>query len=121
MNIRLIANTAGYILWVEAGFMLLPVVVSLIYGDGCWSAFLLCAAICAVIGTVLHFIKAKHTSLQNRDGYATVAIAWVLLSLFGALPYVVALRHRWPARVYHSQLPTVATSKLAQSSGHTEH
>lgn len=89
MNIRLIANTSGYILWVEAGCMLLPMAVSLIYGDGCWGAFLLCAAICALVGTALRLIKAKHTSLQNRDGYATVAIAWVLLSLFGALPYVV--------------------------------
>ena len=48
MNIRLIANTAGSILWVEAGCMLLPVVVSLIYGDGCWSAFLL-ASRCVVM------------------------------------------------------------------------
>ncbi len=89
MNIRLIANTAGYILWVEAGFMLLPMAVSLIYRDGCWSVFLLCAAICAAVGTALHFIKARHTSLQNRDGYATVALAWLLLTLFGALPYVL--------------------------------
>ncbi|MBR5572417.1 MAG: TrkH family potassium uptake protein [Oscillospiraceae bacterium] len=89
MNFRLIANTAGYILWVEAGFLLLPMVVSLIYRDGCWSAFLLCAAICAAVGALLRAIKARHTSLQNRDGYAAVALAWVLLSLFGALPYVM--------------------------------
>lgn len=88
MNIRLIANTAGYILWVEAAFLLLPLVISLIYGDGCWQQWLWCAAICAVIGTLLRICKAKRTSLQNRDGYATVALAWVLLALFGALPYV---------------------------------
>ena len=88
MNIRLIANTSGYILWVEAGFMLLPMVVSLIYRDGCTQSWLLCALICAAVGTALHLIKAKRTNLQNRDGYATVALAWMLLILFGALPYV---------------------------------
>ena len=88
MNIRLIANTAGYILWVEAGFLLLPLLVSFIYADGCWSTFLLCAAICALVGTLLRLCKAKRTNLHNRDGYATVALAWVLLTLFGALPYV---------------------------------
>ena len=30
MNIRLIANTAGYILWVEAGFLLLPLIVFIV-------------------------------------------------------------------------------------------
>ena len=88
MNIRLIANTAGYILWVEAAFLLLPLIVSFIYADGCWSTFLLCAAICFVVGTLLRLCKAKRTNLHNRDGYATVALAWVLLTLFGALPYV---------------------------------
>lgn len=88
MNIRLIANTAGYILWVEAGFLLLPLIVSFIFADGCWQQWLWCAAICAVIGTVLRLFKAKRTNLHNRDGYATVALAWVLLTLFGALPYV---------------------------------
>lgn len=89
MNIRLIANTSGYILWVEAGFLLLPLIVSLIYRDGCWQSWLICALLCAVIGTALRFIKAKRTNLQNRDGYATVALAWLLLVLFGALPYVM--------------------------------
>ncbi len=88
MNIRLIANTAGYILWVEAGFLLLPLIVSFIYADGCWQQWLLCAAICAVTGLLLRLCKAKRTNLHNRDGYATVALAWVLLTLFGALPYV---------------------------------
>ena len=40
MNIRLITRTVGYILWVEGGFMLLPLLISLGYGDGCWEAFL---------------------------------------------------------------------------------
>lgn len=120
MNIRLIAHTSGYILWVEAGFMLLPLAVSLLYGDGCWLSFLLCAAICAAVGTVLHLIKAKRTALQNRDGYATVAVAWVLLSLFGALPYVVtgAIPHYIDA-VFEtaSGLTTTGASILTQIEG----
>ena len=39
MNFRLIFNTMGYILWVEAGFLMLPPVVALVYGENCWLAF----------------------------------------------------------------------------------
>ena len=75
MNIRLIANTAGYILWVEAGFLLLPLLVSFIYADGCWQQWLLCAAICAVTGLLLRICKAKRTNLHNRDGLS--ARTWI--------------------------------------------
>ena len=40
MNIRLITRTVGYILWVEGGFMLLPLLVSLGYDDGSREAYL---------------------------------------------------------------------------------
>lgn len=120
MNIRLIANTSGYILWVEAGFMLFPLLVSFLYGDGCWSAFLLCIAICVAAGGALRAVKVKRTSLQNRDGYVTVALAWLLLSLFGALPYVItgAIPHYVDA-VFEtaSGLTTTGASILTQIEG----
>ena len=40
MNFRLILNIMGYTLWVEAGCLLLPLLVSVGYGEACWEPFL---------------------------------------------------------------------------------
>lgn len=88
MNFRLLSHTMGYILWVEAGFLLLPALTACIYAETCWQQFLLTALLCATAGTVLHLIPVKKTQMHSRDGFAAVALSWVLLSLFGALPYV---------------------------------
>ena len=88
MNFRLLSHTMGYILWVEAGFLLLPALTACIYAETCWQQFLLTALLCAAAGTVLHLIPVKKTQMHSRDGFAAVALSWVLLALFGALPYV---------------------------------
>ena len=83
MNIRLITRTVGYILWVEAGFMLLPLLVSLGYGDGCWEAFLSSALLCGILGSLAYLVPVTRMRMQGRDGYAAVALAWVALTLLG--------------------------------------
>ena len=79
MNFRLIFNTMGYILWVEAGFLMLPPVVALVYGENCWLAFLLSATLCGVVGTLLHLVKPKKAQMHSRDGFMAVALSWILL------------------------------------------
>lgn len=88
MNFRLLSHTMGYILWVEAGFLLLPALTACIYAETCWQQFLLTALLCATAGTVLHLIPVKKAQMHSRDGFVAVALSWVLLSLFGALPYM---------------------------------
>jgi len=91
MNIRLIVKTVGYMLLVEAGCMILPLVVSLYYGESTWRVFVLVAAVCALLGAVM--ARPRHGDnvlMQGRDGYVAVAAAWVSLTLFGAVPYVIS-------------------------------
>ena len=88
MNYRMIATVLGYTLCVEAVFLLLPVPVSLYYGESGWHAFLLTAALCMALGVLLTRVPVKRRQMQGRDGYVAVALVWVVLSLFGALPYV---------------------------------
>lgn len=90
MNIRLIGNTLGYVLWVEAGFLLLPVAVSLCCGDGCLLPFLSALFLCALCGGLLRMIPVRNRQMQSRDGYATVALAWIALSVFGTVPYLLS-------------------------------
>ena len=91
MNFRLLSHTMGYILWVEAGFLLLPALTACIYAETCWQQFLLTALLCAAAGTVLHLIPVKKTQMHSRDGFAAVALSWVLLALCGIGVFAAAI------------------------------
>ncbi len=90
MNFRLIGNVVGATLWVLGGFLLLPLMISLYYGDGAWRSFALVIGICAVCGLILRCLRVERQQMQGRDGYVAVALCWVVLTLFGALPYVLS-------------------------------
>lgn len=90
MNFRLILNIMGYTLWVEAGCLLLPLLVSVGYGEACWEPFLWTLGLCSLCGLILTRIPARKNRLQGRDGYTVVAMAWIVLCLFGAVPYVLS-------------------------------
>ena len=86
MNFRLIANTTSYVLWVEAGFLLLPLAASVLYGEA-WLPFFGTAVLCILLGTALHLVPVKKAQMHSRDGFMAVALGWIVLSLTGALPY----------------------------------
>ena len=91
MNFRLIFKILGYILLVEAGGLLLPMGVSLYYGEHTWSSFAIISLVCAVPGFCLSRLRVgSKVQMQGRDGYMAVAVAWLGLSAFGALPYMVS-------------------------------
>lgn len=88
MNFRLVANITSYVLWVEAGFLLLPLAVSVFSGEA-WLPFFITAVLCILIGGALHLVPVKNRKMHGRDGFMAVALSWIALSLMGALPYVL--------------------------------
>ncbi len=89
MNYRMISYTLGYLLIFEAGFMLVPLITAAAYTEGkaavCFGVSML---ICLAIGVPLAFVKKPvNKRLYSREGYIIVALSWILLSLFGALPF----------------------------------
>ena len=91
MNFRLIYKVVGNVLLVEAGGLILPLAASLYFHEETWHSFALVAALCAVLGFALARLPAgPKDMMQGRDGYMAVAVAWLGLSAFGAVPYVVS-------------------------------
>lgn len=89
MNFGIVRYILGWIMKFEAGFLLLPSLVGFLYGeyqDGL--AYLGTAALCLAAGILLSFQKPAHSQLYTREGFASVALGWVLLSALGALPFV---------------------------------
>ncbi len=91
LNWRVIANVTGYVLLAEAALLLFPTVVALIYKEtAMYFPFGITIGICAVLGFTCSRIKTKHTSYFARDGLLAVGLAWIILSLFGALPFYIS-------------------------------
>ena len=89
MNHQTIGFVIGRILLTEAVLLALPMAVSLLYGESA-VPFLIPMALLALCGLLLGARKPVRTSLYARDGLAVVALAWILMSLFGAMPFVIS-------------------------------
>lgn len=88
MNYRMIAYLLGYVLLLIGAFLLLPVIVALIYGDGGLFALLQTALVCAALGGLMMLLKPKKDrTMHARDGFVMVSASWILISLLGALPF----------------------------------
>ena len=85
----MIGFVIGRILLTEAALLMLPMAVAVAYGEAVLP-FLIPALLLAVIGLALGLRSPKRSSLYARDGFAVVALAWVLMSVFGALPFVIS-------------------------------
>lgn len=89
MNYRMIRYITGELLLVEGALMLLPLAVSLIYGETETAiAFILPILILAALGGGMIMFKPKVQTLRAKDGFVVVGLSWIVLSIFGCLPYI---------------------------------
>ena len=90
MNYAIVLRLLSYILLTEGALLLLPAAASLCYGE--WfvmGVFLFTAAFSAALGALLHRIKTKSQIFYMREGFATTALCWLLISVVGAVPFVL--------------------------------
>ena len=61
------------------------------YGESCYSAFLITIAVAAAVSlAALVFAKPRNHVIYAKEGFATVALAWIIMSAIGALPFVIS-------------------------------
>ena len=89
MNIISITYILGWILKVEAGFMLLPIATALLYGERQGWAFALVLLLCLTAGLLLTHKKPGKLVFYAREGFVTTALSWIVMSVFGALPFML--------------------------------
>ena len=89
MNVRLILYIIGQIMRVEGLLMLVPFACSLIYAEDSWYALLIPIVLLLAISTLLTLRRpVQHDRMGVRDGLFVVGVSWVVLSLFGMLPFI---------------------------------
>ena len=90
MNYSIIIYIIGMILEIEAIFMTLPAITALIYHETSGVAFLITIALCLVIGLPLTRKKPTRKAFYTKEGFVTVALSWIVLSIMGAIPFVIS-------------------------------
>lgn len=86
----MISFVIGRILLTEAALMVVPLLVAVSYGENTYFAFIIPIIALAILGAIFGIKAPHHHTLYARDGLAIVAIAWITLSLFGALPFFIS-------------------------------
>lgn len=86
MNFKLVARITGFTLLIEAGAMLIPMVVAVLYGESP-TPFLCSILIVLASAFVPVFFLKPQKDFFAREGFFTVGLIWVLFGAFGALPF----------------------------------
>lgn len=108
MNFAMVLKNLGKLLVCEALSIVPAALVSIYYKENEFWSFLYTIIILIVLGVILIRIKAKNKNIYSRDGFAIVAIGWILLSFFGALPFY-----------FSGAIPSLVDSFFEASSGFT--
>lgn len=90
MNYRMVFYNVGRILLVEAALLAIPAIVAIIYDENTLISFALTIAALTVVGMPAIWKKPQKQNIYAKDGYVIVALSWILMSLFGALPFTIS-------------------------------
>ncbi len=89
MNYRVIFNIIGKVLVIVAAFMVPALILSLCMHESAGAvAFVISIVLCAAIGFPLALCRPKRPDIFAREGFITVGLAWILVSMLGALPFL---------------------------------
>ena len=90
MNTKIVRYILCRMLGVEAALLLVPVLVAVIYQEKCGIVFLIPIAILCLLFLVAGRKRPEHGQIYGKEGMVIVALAWILWSLFGAMPFTLS-------------------------------
>ena len=108
MHLFSILHVFGTLFMVTGISMALPLVCSLIYGEGDFNAILISATVILFLGAPLWWRFRKHLDLGIKDGIFIAAFGWVLVSALSALPFMI-----------HGAIPSFTDAFFEMMSGYT--
>lgn len=89
----MLLRTIGWLLMVLSGFMIFPLITSIIYHDSEIRPIIQSMVITFVSAMALMCLKPKSRDMGKREAILLTALIWVILSLFGMLPFLICGTH----------------------------
>lgn len=90
MNTKIVRYILCRMLGVEAALLLVPVLVAVIYQEKCGIVFLIPIVILCLLFLMVGRKRPEHGQIYGKEGMVIVALAWILWSLFGAMPFTLS-------------------------------
>ncbi|MBO4251301.1 MAG: TrkH family potassium uptake protein [Clostridia bacterium] len=90
MNYKMVLNVLGKAMLIEAVLLLVPLLVGVSFGENSYLSFLIPMAGLFAVGTPLSFLKFRDKSIYAKEGFVIVALAWIVLSVVGCLPFIIS-------------------------------
>ena len=90
MNYKIILKILGYLLIIIAFSMIAPLIISMVTHQNDMKAFVISIVLTALTGFILSRIKIIKRRINTREGIAIVTLGWIIVSLFGALPFYIS-------------------------------
>lgn len=93
INFPMLFRTVGWLLMIISIFMIIPMVVSIIYQEHEWMAFLISMGITLVSAFGMMSLQPRSREMGKREAILLTSMTWVILSLFGMLPFLLCKTH----------------------------
>lgn len=91
INIKMIYRIMGFLVLLETVMLLCCIGVSFYYGEDDLTSFVITTGITFVVGSALLFAgKSAERQLGKRDGIVIVSTSWLVISVFGMLPFYIS-------------------------------
>ena len=88
MNYRIISSILGHVIMLESVLMLPSCLVGFLYGEQKDALIYLAVAVfCLLLGLIIRIPKPKSRTFYAKEGFITVSLSWIVMSLLGALPF----------------------------------
>ena len=88
---KIIFRILGFLLFIEAGFLLGSIALSFYYNESIINTYMYTLVAMLGVGSLFAYIgKGKERNISRKDGYIVVTAWWVIFSIFGAIPYYLS-------------------------------
>jgi trk system potassium uptake protein TrkH len=89
LNYKIILKFIGFLLFIEAAAVLISLGVGLLSGETDARPYLYTVVTCLVSGVTALILSFKgNPSFSKKEGFLIVTLGWIIMSLFGSLPYI---------------------------------
>lgn len=93
VNLLMLLRMIGWLLMIEAAFMVFPLIATFVYQDGELSDFMISLLITGAASLVLMRLRPRSREMGKREAILLTGLTWVILSLFGMIPFLISGTH----------------------------
>lgn len=93
INFKMLFKVLGFLLLIEAAFMVIPIVVSLCYAESDVLQLLVSCGVMLAAGGLLVRLRPRNREMRKREAILLTGLTWVVLSLFGLVPFMICSPH----------------------------